>query len=167
MRSLHTFYLISLATLIFSSQIVLAEPEDKDAKLPQTGVLSSSIQTNSGKLQQQLPWGGVDQQGAAAAPITAQVLRDGDKWRLKVFNNSELKYTFTVRVVQLNKDGKNLRADSFSFTLPAKGANERLLSMAYEAAGTRVEMAGWKREEKKIEATPTPELVGTPVVAVP
>ena len=130
---------------------------EKDKELPQTGVLSSSIQTNSGKVAEQLPWGGVDQQGNSSAPITAQVLRDGDKWRLRVFNNSELRYTFTIRVEQLNKDSKSLRSDSFSFTLPAKGAADRLISMAYEAAGTRVVMAGWKREEKKVEPTAVPQ----------
>ena len=151
-------YLVTLVVFALSSfQYVAAAPEEaKEPELPQTGVLSSSIQTNSGKLQQNLPWGGVDQQGNSSAPITSQVLRDGDKWRLKVFNNSELRYTFTIRVEQLNKESKTLRTDSFSFALPSKGAADRMISMASDAAGTRVVMAGWKREEKKVEPTAAP-----------
>lgn len=119
--------LLALATIasLGVASVVQAEVK-KDKELPRSGVLSSTTQGGLAVNNVPEPFGGEDPSGREVSPITGSVVKaSGERWRLKVTNNSETDtYTVDVEVVQLNGNRAVVKRDAFTYTLKPKSSKE-------------------------------------------
>jgi hypothetical protein len=99
----------------------------KDKDLPSRGVLSSTTQGGLAVNNVAEPFGGEDPSGREVSPITGSVVKAaGDRWRLKVFNNSDANtYSVDVEVVQLNSTRALVKRDAFTYVLKPKASKEQ------------------------------------------
>lgn len=82
-----------------------------------------------------------------SAPITGSVSRQGQgAWVMKVMNNTaEDTYSVSVRVVQKNNRGGQLKSDFFSLTLPPKQSEQRSLKGPSSAATAELVLESWRK----------------------
>lgn len=108
---------------------VVAEVK-KDKELPSRGVLSSTTQGGFAVNNVAEPFGGEDPSGRSVSPITGSVVKGpGDRWILKVFNNSETDtYSVDVEVIQLNGNRALVRRDAFTYLLKPGTSKEGSVS---------------------------------------
>lgn len=116
--------LVACTSVVLPSVTVAEVKKDKD--LPSSGVLSSTTQGGSAVNNVAEPFGGEDPSGRAVSPITGSVVKGaGERWRVKVFNNSETDtYSVDVEVNQLNGNKALVKRDAFTFVLKPKGSKD-------------------------------------------
>lgn len=155
--------------------VALAEVK-KDKDLPATGVLSSTTQGGFAVNNVAEPFGGEDPSGRSVSPITGSVVRGpGDRWFLKVFNNSEADtYSVDVEVIQLNANRAVVKRDAFTYTLKPGSSKEGSVGSGVGTKSAQLTLSGYhnltarkaeraaaeaKRLESagKVAAMPTPK----------
>lgn len=141
--------LLAVFMVFVVSSPVMAQPssgitEEKD--LPKRGSLSKSITDVHDSRAVDGPWGGLDAQGGAAAPISGSVSRINQTlWRMKVFNNSDDTYSIDVAVNQFNKQGTKTKSDSFSYTLKPRQSAERDINAPAHTDQASLDLVSWKK----------------------
>ena len=123
--------------------------EKKKEELPQKGVLSTTVTKSYKNAKLDIPWGSTDAVGGGVSPITGSVSRFSEKeWLVKVFNNSDKRYSFNVKVTQYSDRGSQVKSDSFSYTLKPKESVDRKLSRSSGARDAQLSLEGWKALDK-------------------
>ena len=150
-------YVFFAADLVVSQTPLEAENVKKEEskedkvikKLPKSGMLAS---TNNGGLANTAGGFGDtaldDEEGNN--PIGGSVSKAGNTWVAKVFNNSKRQVTGSFRVLQLDKNEKGVKSDSFSASLSPNQSVERVFPSNPLSVSGSLEIASWK--SKKIEA---------------
>lgn len=143
--------LLLVAVFMAGTALAGTGNEAQKKELPRQGSLSFSGGMSDGKIA--MPWGS-DEEGSS--PITGSVSKIGqDTWVMKVFNNSEDTYSVNLKVVQLNSQNRQVKSDSFSYTLKARQKVERNVSAAPGSVRGELKLESWKNlTPKKKEAQP-------------
>ena len=111
-----------LATVCFAG---VSSAENAEKVLPKSGSLSSTVTGGyRGSMGVDVPWGENVLSEEPTSPITGSVSRvSPGQWVMRVFNNSEDRYSVNLEVAQYNIRGAQIKGDSFSYTLKAKEAS--------------------------------------------
>ena len=143
---------IVITVLLATTALAQTGTAAKKKELPREGSLSFSGgmggETGIGVA---MPWGS-DNEGSA--PITGSVSKSGpDTWMMRVFNNSEEPYSVSLKVLQFNPQGTQVKSDSFSYTLKPGQKAERSVSAGSGSTRGELKLESWKNlGEKKKEA---------------
>ena len=127
----------TIIAVVFISLGSLAHADEaKPKKLPKSGLLASTSISGAGNTIVTDTFGGEDLTGTDIAPITGSVSRLNEKtWSLKVFNNSDDTYSFSVDLIQKNDAGSVLSNSSYSFQLRARSSDSRQVQSVLNASG--------------------------------
>jgi len=143
-----------LVCVLFNAGFLFAEEDE----LPGSGTLSvSGVGGFEGKTVDGV-WGGLDGKGDQKAPISGSVSRAGrDKWVMRLFNNSEDKYSVNVEVVQQDEAGKSIKKDRYSYTLSAGESKERSINARANTEQCQLNLTSWKNLSPPKEEEPAEE----------
>ena len=137
--------LLTALLMFVTAGFVFAEDADISSKkeLPKSGSLSfSGSAGGNGSFGVGMPWGS-DEQGDS--PISGSVSRAGtDAWMMRVFNNSKDTYSVSLRVVQKNERGTQVKSDSFSYVLKGGQKAERKVSSVPASKAGELMLDKWK-----------------------
>jgi hypothetical protein len=142
--------------LALSAQVVCfagaqaEEAEKKSTPLPQSGSLSTSMQT--GNVNNKIPdvWGGNDPSGEKQPPVSGSVSRkNADTWIMRVFNTSEDTYSVDLEVVQFNERGAKVKGDFMSYVLKPGVSKERELRAGLGAREAQLNLRRYRKFETK------------------
>jgi hypothetical protein len=117
--------------------------EDPFEGLPNNGVLASYGQGVGSQSAGGFGGLGFDAKNKVS-PVTASIDRKGDHWHLTVSNEAEKQVQLQIRVVQKDKDGRQVKRDNISFSIPPKGNQVRQLNTGIGASQVVVELVRWK-----------------------
>ena len=153
-----TFWILVVGAFCLASSLVQAETkEEKEKELPPSGTLSSSSSAGYGGHAVDAPWGADVISGGA--PVSGSISRlGGNKWVMKVFNNSEEdKYSVDLKIVQTNNRGKQVKSDYYTYTLGPKKSAERTIRVNNSTQNCSLQLQSWKKiggKKKKKEEAP-------------
>lgn len=111
--------------------------EDSKEKEPRLGNLAGSGVTNANGSRGYV---GADAFGEDKNPITGSMSKKSNSCVLKVFNNSDDRYSASVAGIGMDKDGKVTKRDTFSFTLGAKQSSERSMTVGSNTTNCSLEL---------------------------
>lgn len=145
-----SFVSFLIFALLISATGLTAESKDskKERELPKSGVLSGTNTLHGGGSTVEGSWGG-DVLSQESPPVSGSISRDGRSWVMRVFNNSEDKYSVDVEVVQQDKSGKKLKSDYYSLSLAPGEKTERKLSANARTENCFLKLNKWTKKELK------------------
>lgn len=144
-----------VATAVIATPTPAQTPEEKI--FPKSGTLASSGVSLTGGASGD--WVDPDLQGDKLPPLSATIAKSSaSEWKLEVKNNLAKLVSAEIELVITTIDGKKLKTEHYSFSLPAKGAGLRVVSIPPNGAGYKVNLQSWKTSVPRTKATPA----GTP-----
>ena len=97
-----------------------------------------------------IPWGENVLSEEPTSPITGSVSRvSPGQWVMRVFNNSEDRYSVNLEVAQYNIRGAKIKGDSFSYTLKPKETAERPINAESSTDRCELNLKSWKNLSEK------------------
>ena len=152
-----------LISALFLSVLVLPnalsaddKKEERKRELQKTGTLASARGGSGYEGVNVGVWGQDDKDlySEAAAPITGSVSQlNKREWVVKVFNNSEDRYSITLRVDEMNKAGKKIDYSTYSAVLAGGEKWERKFNARENTKQAELQLTSWKNlDEKKRKA---------------
>lgn len=125
------------------------QEERKEKQFPKSGTLAS---TSGGGTS--VSGGGFGKTALSeedTPPIGGSVNKQGNQWIAHVANNSSAAVSASFKVVQVGKNGNNIKSDSFSASLAPGKSMDRTFSSNPMAVSARLEVLNWKSNRKKEE----------------
>ena len=158
-----TQFFLALSAFLCLATALFAEEQE----LPKSGMLSETITGTHDSLSVPGPWGGLNREGGAAAPVSGSVSRaSAGQWIMRLFNNSGESYNVDVAVVQYDRMGKSVKRDSFSYSLRPNQSVDRSVSSTLNSENAALELIRWKKVGGKDKpAAGAPKSAEAPVSA--
>ena len=130
--------------------------QDKD--LPQSGTLSTTVQTGRAANVAPGPFGFEELGKSEVSPITGSVSRaKPGEWVVKVFNNSPSDtYSVDVEVLQRNDREVVVKRDAFSYTLKPNSSKEQPVSEGVGVRGAELKLSKYSNLTAKRAKAPVP-----------
>ena len=140
----------------------VVEEEEEEYEFPQSGRLAGKV---SGGLKMDAlgPWMGKQKDkgaGSSEKPLTASINKANGRWVVRVLNKSEDYYTASLKVVQIDSAGRNIRTNPFSVSLRAGQSVERTFVSSPRTSTAAVDLVRWtvKKKEKPKKEEDSEEL---------
>lgn len=135
-------------------------------ELPKSGELSAALSGGYGTRKLAEPWGGVDERGEDASPITGSISKkNAREWTMRVFNNSDDPYSVQLQVNMYGRSGGKTKTDTFSYSLKPKGAAERALIAPTGTEEAQLSLLSWKNLAPKKDGAAEPNKATKPTGA--
>lgn len=147
LRNCFSLITILVFTLLLAAGTVAADEKKKERNLPSTGVLSGSYLGGNEGVVVPGQWGkeDVDIFTETSSPITGSVSRvNARDWVMRVFNKSEDTYSFTVRVIQKDKNNRSVKSDTYSYRLEGGGSEEMNFTARTNTEQAELQLVQWK-----------------------
>ena len=137
--------------------------EEKELDLPRSGSLAGTLTSGRDSKAVPMPWGDTDISGKKKPPISASISRlNATRWILKVFNNSEDRYSIDLEVVQFGQGSRRLSSNHYSYFLKPQQSAERQVSTTSLVTNCEVNLSSWRnpdaekrQKEAKVKAAAT------------
>ncbi len=150
MRHFFIFATVNFAlALVLNPAIVILQAEEKEEtrNLPKRGLLSGSFRTSGSGVNVQDGWGREDTDVFTEdrSPITGSVSRvNAREWALKVYNNSEDKYSISVKIDELDKKGQRVNSFFRSYTMDGKSNRSENFTARFNTEQAQLELVSWR-----------------------
>jgi hypothetical protein len=149
MRHFFIFGIIILVLIsVFNPTSLIADEKEQDQRnLPKSGILSGSFRTSGSGMNVQDGWGreDTDMFSEDKSPITGSVSRvNARDWAIRVYNNSEDKYSLSVRVTEFDKNKKPINTMTRSYTMDGKSNRSENFTARFNTEQAQLELVSWR-----------------------